>query len=78
VSPWEVIAILLAGVAAGSAVSVEPMSTRFRTPPVCFGMPAISCMEEPRPSSALVNSEGMTHTLLASPFASSGIIWRYW
>ena len=60
------------------AGSVEPMSTRLRTPPVCFGMPAISCIEEPRPSSALVNSDGTTQTLLASPWAIFGIIWRYW
>jgi hypothetical protein len=26
----------------------------------------------------LVISEGMTHTLLASPWAILGIIWRYW
>ena len=54
------------------------MSTRLRGPPESFGIPAISWIEEPSPSSALVISEGMTHTLLASPSASFGIIWRYW
>ena len=42
------------------------------------GMPAISWIEEPRPSIALVISDGMTHTLLALPSAIFGIIWRYW
>ena len=39
---------------------------------------AISWIDEPRPSIALVISEGMTHTLLALPSAILGIIWRYW
>ena len=57
--------------------SVGPMSTRVRGV-ASLGMPAISWIEEPRPSIALVISEGMTHTLLALPSAILGIIWRYW
>ena len=41
-------------------------------------MPAISWTDEPRPSSALVISDGITQTLLESPAAIFGIIWRYW
>ena len=41
-------------------------------------MPETSCTAEPSPSSALVISEGTTHTLLAEPSAIFGIIWRYW
>ena len=54
------------------------MSTRVRGPSTSLGMPATSWMEEPSPSSALVISEGITQTLLASPSAIFGIIWRYW
>ena len=61
----------------GSCGSVGPMSTRLRGV-ASLGMPAISWIEEPRPSIALVISEGMTHTLLALPSAIFGIIWRYW
>ena len=42
------------------------------------GMPWSWLTVEPRPSSALLISEGMTQTLLASPSAIFGIIWRYW
>src|SRR5205085_3259276 len=53
-------------VAVGSAVSVVPMSTRLRTPPVCFGMPTISWTDEPRRSRAMVKSVGTTAPLYAS------------
>ena len=64
------------GTVGGSIVGA--MSTRLSGPSVFAGMPAISWIEEPRPSSALVNSEGTIQTLLASPSAIFGIIWRYW
>jgi len=54
------------------------MSTRFNGPDTFCGIPATSWTEEPSPSSALVISDGMTHTLLAEPSAIFGIIWRYW
>ena len=61
----------------GSWGSVGPMSTRVRGV-ASLGIPAISWIEDPSPSMALVISEGMTHTLLALPSAIFGIIWRYW
>ena len=54
------------------------VSTRTRGPPETLGIPATSWTAEPRPSSALVISEGTTQTLLAEPSAIFGIIWRYW
>ena len=41
-------------------------------------MPASSVIVEPSPSSALPISLGTIQTLLASPSAIFGIIWRYW
>ena len=54
------------------------MSTRLSGPSTFAGMPAISWIEDPSPSRALVISDGMTHTLLALPSAIFGIICRYW
>ena len=56
----------------------EPMSTRVRGPSTSSGMPLRLFMVEPSPSSALPISLGTIHTLLASPSAIFGSIWRYW
>ena len=63
------------GVVDGSIVG---MSTRLRGPSTLCGIPATSWTADPRPSRALVISEGTTQTLLAEPSAIFGIIWRYW
>ena len=63
---------------AGTAGSLGPMSTRLAGPEVSCGMPCRLFIVEPRPSSALPISLGTIHTLLASPCAICGIIWRYW